>query len=237
MEKRAKFLIVVAGGQGSRMGSAVPKQFLELGRKAVLRRTIERFASAVPGIKVITVLPEEHIERWKDYCASHDFLYPQTLVSGGMTRFHSVRNALAKVPDGAIVAVHDGVRPFVSETLIKNMFSRMENCRALIPVLPSTDTLKVLDRETAADGTVTLVTAPGEEADRSRIFCAQTPQMFLSEDLRSAYLQAFDTAFTDDASVALKKGIPLSYTEGERLNIKITTPDDLKLAEAVLKLL
>ena len=233
---RDRFLIVVAAGQGSRMKSAVPKQFLELGGKAVLRRTIERFIEASPGIKVITVLPEEHIGWWKEYCFTRDFLYPQTLVPGGMTRFHSVRNALARVPDGAVAAVHDGVRPLVSAGLITKMFSMMDGCRALIPVLPSTDTLAVLDRRTDSSGAVTLVPAPGEEADRTRIYAVQTPQMFYSEDLKAAYSRAFDTSFTDDASVARKNGIPLSYTEGEKLNIKLTAPEDLVLAEAILKL-
>ena len=211
----------MAAGSGVRMGATVPKQFLDLGGVPILRRTIEAFISVVPDIKVVTVLPG-------DYCLVSDFNCPQTLVPGGFTRFHSVRNALKKVPDGAVVAIHDGVRPLLSPKLIGNMFERMDSggVRALIPVIPSVDTLKVIDRVKDADG--------NEILDRSRIFGAQTPQMFLSEDIKSAYSQAFDTAFTDDASVARKKGIPLSFCAGERYNFKLTSPEDLALARLII---
>lgn len=233
---RKRILIVMAAGNGVRMGSSVPKQFLELGGVPVLRRTIEKFAGAVPGISVITVLPKEHIPFWKDYCLSSDFSYPQMLVAGGFTRFHSVRNALDRVPDGAIVAIQDGVRPLLSKELIKNMFDRMEsgNLRSLIPVVPSVDTLKVLDKVRGEGDSEVLVPADGESVDRSRIFGAQTPQMFLSEDIRRAYSQAFDTSFTDDASVAAGIGIPLSFCEGERYNFKLTSPEDLELARLII---
>ena len=230
-----KILIVMAAGSGSRMGSSVPKQFLDLGGKPVLRRTIEAFVSAVPGIKVVTVLPKEHVSYWREYCLSYDFTCPQLLVTGGITRFHSVRNALERVPDDAVVAIHDGVRPLVSPAMIGNMFSVMASgkVRSLIPVLPSVDTLKLADRVKDASGEEMLVPAKGE-IDRSRVFCAQTPQMFLGRDIKDAYSQAFDTSFTDDASVAAKKGIPLSFCEGERYNFKITTPEDLALARMII---
>ncbi len=226
----------MAAGSGVRMGASVPKQFLDLGGVPILRRTIEKFVNAVPDIKVITVLPKDHITFWKEYCVSSDFTCPQTLVMGGITRFHSVRNALEKVPEGAIVAIHDGVRPLVSTKMIQNMFTRMEagEARSLIPVVPSVDTLKVLDKVKDEEGTVSLVPADGESVDRSRIFGAQTPQMFLSEDIKEAYSQPFDTAFTDDASVALKKRIPLSFCEGERYNFKLTSPEDLDLARLII---
>ena len=235
MAKGNKLLIVMAAGSGSRMGSATPKQFLDLGGKPILRRTIEAFISAEPDIRVITVLPKDHISFWKEYCLSADFNYPQLLVQGGFTRFHSVRNALERVPEGAVVAIHDGVRPLVSPGLIKEMFSMMSTrkCRALIPVLPSIDTLRLLDRKEDASGTVTL-SASEEEIDRSRVYRVQTPQMFVSEDIKSAYSQAFDTSFTDDASVASKKGIPLSFCEGERYNFKLTSPEDLEMARMII---
>ncbi len=233
---RKRILIVMAAGSGVRMGGATPKQFLDLGGVPVLRRTIEVFVSAVPDIRVITVLPQDHIPFWKEYCLSSGFDCPQTLVSGGFTRFHSVRNALRKVPDGAVVAIHDGVRPLLSANLIKNMFARMDSggVRSLIPVIPSVDTLKVIDRVKDAGGKEVLVSPEGEDVDRSRIFGAQTPQMFLSEDIKEAYSQAFDTAFTDDASVARKKGIPLSFCDGERHNFKLTSPEDLSLARLII---
>ena len=226
----------MAAGSGVRMGASVPKQFLDLGGVPVLRRTIEAFTSAVPGIKVVTVLPKEHIAFWKEYCLSSNFDYPQLLVRGGITRFHSVRNALERLPDGAVVAIHDGVRPLVSSSMIKNMFARMDSgsVRALIPVIPSVDTLKVLERVKDPAGNEVLVSPEGEDVDRSRIFGAQTPQMFLSEDIKAAYSQPFDTAFTDDASVAREKGIPLSFCFGERYNFKLTSPGDLSLARLII---
>ena len=229
--ERKKYLVVTAGGSGTRMGSDLPKQFLELGGRAVLQRTIEQFLEACPGIKVVTVLPEAHMAWWRQYCRDRNFNCPQRLVPGGFTRFHSVKNALEYVPDGAIVAVHDAVRPLLSVDLIRTMFERMDTVRALIPVVPSVDTLAVLDRE--PDGTLR---DSGENVDRSRIYGAQTPQIFLSEDLKTAYNQGFDLSFTDDASVVRRYGVPLSYIAGERNNIKLTTPEDLSLAEAILQI-
>ncbi len=228
---RKRYLVVTAGGSGTRMGSELPKQFLPLGGKAVLQRTIERFVDACPDIRVITVLPEAHVPWWRRYCQEKGFNCPQRLVKGGFTRFHSVKNALAYVPDGAVVAVHDGVRPLVSVPLLKEMFDRMETARALIPVVPSVDTLTVLDKAPDGEWTDT-----GETVDRSRIYGAQTPQIFLSEDLKAAYAQGYDLSFTDDASVARRYGIPLSYIAGERTNLKLTTPEDLRLAEAILQI-
>ena len=233
---RKKYVVVMAAGHGVRMGSALPKQFIELEGRPVLQRTIECFVRAVPDIKVVTVLPGEYAQEWKDLCARNSFYHPQLLVEGGITRFHSVRNALKKVPDGAVVAIQDGVRPLVTPELVARMFESMETCRALIPVLPSTDTLKALRKVTDGEGNERLETIPDVLLDRNEVYRAQTPQIFLSEDIKSAYGQAFDTSFTDDASVAVKKNIPLSYIEGERYNIKITTPEDLEFAKAILAL-
>lgn len=232
--ERKKYLIVMAGGSGTRMGSSTPKQFLELQGKAILHRTIQKFADAEPGIKVITVLPKEHIEYWKNYCVTHNFLYPQKLVTGGITRFHSVKNGLDKVPEGALVAIHDGVRPLMSEELIRNAFSKAADMKAVIPVTPCTDTLKAVREVIVPNGEPYYETVTGVELDRSIVYGAQTPQVFHSEVLKKAYLQAFDTAFTDDASVAAKDGVRIAYIKGERLNIKITTPEDMLIANAVL---
>ena len=221
----------MAAGSGTRMGGEKPKQFIELGGKAVLQMTIEKFLNACPDIKVVTVLPDAHMEYWRNYCLERNVLCPQTLVKGGITRFHSVRNALSKVPEGALVAVHDGVRPLVSVGFIREMFEKAETVPALVPVLPCVDTMKVLLREGDE-----LVTAMGQTVDRSVLYGAQTPQIFHSEVIKDAYLQAFDTAFTDDASVVLKNGKNLSYLIGERFNIKLTTQDDLVLANAILSL-
>lgn len=232
--ERKRYVIIMAAGSGTRMGAQLPKQFLELDGKAILQKTIEVFLEASPGISVITVLPEQYMEYWRDYCYRKSFTCPQILVKGGITRFHSVRNALAKVPEGAVVAVHDGVRPLVSEKMVAQMFSQSKTVPALIPVIPCVDTMKVLQKEVLEDGEETLKSVPGAFVDRSVLFGAQTPQVFHSEILKEAYLQPFDTMFTDDASVVEKYGKSLSYIIGERLNIKITTQDDLILADAII---
>ena len=228
---RKKYLIVMAAGSGTRMGAQVPKQFLELGGKAILRRTIEVFLEACPGISVITVLPEAHIPYWRNYCLEHNFICPQVIVKGGITRFHSVRNALSKVPDGALAAVHDGVRPLVSPGLVRKMFAEAEEKGALIPVVLCVDTMKVLEKNGDE-----LVPVAGRTVDRSVLFGAQTPQVFHSELLKAAYSLPYDTSFTDDASVVERYGKNLSYMMGERFNIKITTQEDLVLAKAILTL-
>ena len=226
---RKKYLIVTAGGVGRRMGTDLPKQFLELDGKPILRLTLERFLEAAPDIRILTVLPADHIAYWRQYCLKAGFTCPQRLVEGGFTRFHSVKNALAFVPDGALVAIQDGVRPLLSISKIRELFAAAENVPALIPVLPVTDTLKVLEK--GPDGALH---STGETADRSRMFGAQTPQLFYSEQIKAAYGQGYDTLFTDDASVAEKYGIPLAFAEGERYNLKITTPEDLVLDQAIL---
>ena len=212
--------IFVAGGSGTRMGGSVPKQFLEIGGVPVLERTISRFVEAVPELVVVTVLPEAHVATWKEMCMRRSFVQPQIIITGGITRYHSVRNALKVVPDGATVLVHDGVRPLVSAELIRSVVERAATCRAVIPALPVTDTLKW------KDGTL-------PDPDRSLIAAVQTPQAFRSEDLKDAYTQPYDTAFTDDASVVARKNIPLTLVEGERYNIKITVPEDIPLAEFI----
>ena len=228
---RKKFVVVMAAGSGTRMGAEVPKQFLEIDGKAILQKTIEVFMDACPDITVVTVLSESHMGYWKKYCLERNFICPQILVKGGITRFHSVRNALAKIPDGALVAVHDGVRPLVSQQLVKSMFEKAAKVPALIPVVPCVDTMKVLEKK--GDD---LVAVPGATVDRSRLFGAQTPQIFHSEVIKDAYSLPYDTSFTDDASVVEKNGKNLSYVMGERFNIKITTQEDLVLSRAILSL-
>ena len=213
------------------MGAGIPKQFLELDGKPILRLTMERFVEAIPDINVITVLPQSHMEWWRMYCARVGFNCPQKLVEGGFTRFHSVKNALAHIPDGALVAVHDAVRPLVSAAKIRELFAAAESSPAVIPVIPCTDTLKVLEER--ADGALQVA---AKNIDRSIVWGAQTPQVFHSEVLRRAYDSGFDTMFTDDASVVSKAGVPVLCMVGEKTNIKITTPEDLTLAAAILQL-
>lgn len=231
---RKKYAVIMAAGSGTRMRADKPKQFLELGGKAIMHRTIEVFRNACPDVTIITVLPQEHIAYWKDYCLRHNFICPQILVKGGITRFHSVRNALEKVPDGAVVAIHDGVRPLLSENLVRECYAKAEEHQSAIPVVPCVDTMKVLQKKVWEDGSETYSAVPGQSVDRSVLYGAQTPQVFHSELLKDAYRQAYDMTFTDDASVVERYGKSLSYLLGERLNIKITTREDLVLAEAVL---
>lgn len=229
--ERKKYVIIMAAGSGTRMGASMPKQFLKLEGKAILQRTIEVFLEACPGITVVTVLPEDFIGYWREYCLEKNFICPQVIVPGGITRFHSVRNALERVPDGVVVAVHDGVRPLVTADMVKYVFAEASDVPAVIPVVPCVDTLKVLRKEEDR-----LVAVEGAVADRSLLYGAQTPQVFHSELLKSAYSLAYDTSFTDDASVVQKYGKSLSYVMGERLNIKITTREDILLARAVIDL-
>ncbi len=221
---RAVYAVFVAGGSGTRMGGDVPKQFLDLGGIPILQRSVERFLDAAPDSRVIVVLPERHLDQWQELCLQHAVSFPQTIVHGGMTRFHSVQNALEKVPDGAIVSIHDGVRPLFTPGLVRAMLDRMQlpgGPQALIPVVPVTDTLRSTDSSLPAP-------------DRSRLVAVQTPQMFLSEVLKRAYRQPYDTAFTDDASVAERAGARIELFPGEKYNLKITTPEDLALARLLI---
>ncbi len=229
--ERKKYVIVMAAGSGTRMGLDIPKQFIEIDGKAILQMTIETFLSACPDVSVVTVLPEDHIPYWKEYCLKRNFTCPQVLVKGGITRFHSVRNALDRIPDGAVVAVHDGVRPLVTPALVKDMYSRAEVLPAVIPVVPCVDTMKVLEKKGNE-----LTTVEGAVVDRSVLFGAQTPQIFHSEVIKEAYSLPYDTSFTDDASVVERYGKSLSYVIGERLNLKITTQEDILLVRAILSL-
>ena len=179
------------------MGAGIPKQFLPLDGKPILQRTIERFRDALgEEARLLVVLPGEHIDTWKGLCVRHSLDCPHSIVRGGISRYQSVRNALEKVPEGALVMIHDGVRPFASEDLLKKMVASMDEslCRALVPVLPVTDTLRS--------------TVEGEKAvDRSKILRVQTPQVFFSEDIKAAYRGPFELGFTDDASVVFAEAI------------------------------
>ena len=218
------YAVFVAGGSGTRMGGDVPKQFLPLGGVPVLQRSVEVFLKAAPDARVIIVLPALHVQTWREMCLENAVSFSQTIVKGGMTRFHSVQAALEKVPDGAIVSVHDGVRPLVTPELIGRMLDEMTapgGPSALIPVLPVTDTLRCLE--------------PGVPLPpRSSLVAVQTPQMFRSSVLKAAYRQPYDVSFTDDASVVERLGTEITTTPGEKLNIKITTPEDLDLARLLI---
>ena len=216
------YIIIVAGGKGLRMGGEIPKQFLPIGGKPVLMRTLERFREYSKDLKIILVLPEAQQEYWHQLCQEYHFDVEYTLANGGETRFHSVQNGLAKVPDDAkgVVGVHDGVRPFVSVDVISNCFETARTKKAVIPVTPVVETLRHIPSQ--------------QNVLRSDYCLVQTPQCFDIQLLKSANHQPYSEAFTDDASVVEAFGHEVSMVEGNRENIKITTPFDLKIAETLI---
>lgn len=215
------YALIVAGGKGLRMGGDVPKQFLPLDDgKPILMHTIEAFRKALDGVRIILVLPADQHDYWQKLCKEHDFRSPEQIASGGETRFHSVRNGLTLLPDDedAVVGIHDGVRPFVSAETIRSCYAVAAEGNAVVPVVPVVETL----RQILPDGSS--VTRPRDEYR-----LVQTPQTFPLTLLKEAYKQHYCEAFTDDASVVEALGKKIVMVEGNRENIKITTPSDLKL--------
>ena len=221
------YIIIVAGGKGLRMGSDIPKQFLPIGGKPVLMRTLERFREYSAELQIILVLPEAQQEYWHQLCKEYHFDVEYTLANGGQTRFHSVQNGLAKVPDDAqgVVGVHDGVRPFPSIEVIKNCYETARTKKAVIPVIPVVETV----RQLISNGQKNSKTVP-----RDQYRLVQTPQTFDIQLLKAANRQPYNDGFTDDASVVESYGYEITLVEGNRENIKITTPYDLKIAEVLI---
>ena len=220
------YAIIVAGGKGLRMGGELPKQFLPVGGKPILMHTLEvfsRFGESMnsEGLQIILVLPEEQQDYWLDLCGQHNFNVTHTIVNGGQTRFHSVQNGLKAIPDDAegMVGIHDGVRPFVSLDVIKRCYETAREKKAVIPVMPVTDTLRN--------------TVEGKNVYRENYRIVQTPQTFDIQLLKEANRQPYTEEFTDDASVVEAIGQEVTMVEGNRENIKITTPFDLKIADVI----
>ena len=220
------YIIIVAGGKGLRMGSDTPKQFLPIGGKPVLMRTIERFYQYSKELNVIVVLPREQQAQWRALCERHHFDLAHTIADGGSTRYESCQNGLAAIPDDAdgVVGFHDGVRPFVSVEVIERCFETARAEKAVIPTLPVTDTLRHIDGQ-----------GGGKNVLRSEYRIVQTPQVFDIALAKRAFGQPDRESFTDDASVIEALGHSVSMVDGNRENIKITTPFDLVLAEAMLQ--
>jgi 2-C-methyl-D-erythritol 4-phosphate cytidylyltransferase len=218
------YVIIVAGGKGLRMGTDIPKQFLPIGGKPVLMRTLERFREYSADLQIILVLPKAQQDYWQELCQEYDFRVEYQMTDGGETRFHSVQHGLALIPDDAegVVGVHDGVRPFPSIDVIRNCYETARKKKAVIPVIPIVETVRHLQDETS-------VTVP-----RGDYRLVQTPQTFDIQLLKAANRQPYNDGFTDDASVVEAFGFDITLVEGNRENIKITTPYDLKIAEVLI---
>ena len=218
-----KYAIIVAGGKGLRMGGELPKQFIPVEGRPVLMRTLDAFHACDASIQLILVLPHDHQAYWHELCAQYQFAVPHRIADGGATRFHSVQSGLSLVdaPE-ALVAVHDGVRPFVSPEVIRRCYAEAEAHGAVVPVIPVVETV----RQLVGEGSKTVA--------RDAYRLVQTPQTFRATLLRRAYEQPYTDAFTDDASVVEALGCAVTLVDGNRENIKLTTPFDLIVAKALV---
>ena len=205
------------------MQSSLPKQFMILGDKPVVARTINTFHEALPGAEIVVVLPEEHISLWRNLAARFD-VAPHRCISGGKERFDSVKNGIKALSDEVeYIAIHDGVRALVSKRLIVGTMLEVESYDAVIPVVDAVDSYRMVEGEDS------------KAVSRSSLRIVQTPQVFRSDILRRAYEQEFDARFTDDATVVESLGVKIRLFKGERSNIKLTTPEDMVYAEAMLE--
>ncbi len=216
------YVVIVAGGSGKRMGAEIPKQFLELAGRPVLMHTIERFKAFSESIEIITVLPENQLRHWIELQKKYSFAIPQTIVKGGSTRFHSVKNGLKFVKEPGIVAIHDGVRPFVSLDTIRRCFSAAEKLGNAIPAVSPIESLRIVSE------------SGSRPVNRFTVKQIQTPQVFNAELIKKAYLQEYKPEYSDDATVLENTGEKINLIEGNRENIKITNPEDLLISNALL---
>ena len=212
-----KSIIITAGGIGKRMGSDIPKQFIQVNGLPILMHTITKFYEFDNSIEIILVLPKDHIDYWNGLVSQFEFTIQHTVVVGGKERFFSIKNGLNEA-NGELIGVHDGVRPFVSLEVINSAFDSASKNKAAIPVVDLKESIR------RVGGRIT------KSVDRNQFKIVQTPQCFTSQVIKAAYLQSFSNAFTDDASVVEKMGGQIHLVKGNDENIKITTPLDLKLA-------
>ena len=209
-------IIIVAGGSGKRMKSDIPKQFLLLAGKPILMHTIEQFSSFSSDI--FLVLPENDISIWENLVKKHQFKTVVKIVKGGEERFFSVQNAIKECSNNGIILIHDGVRPLVSKTTIQNVIDKTIEDSSAIPVIDIHESMRLIARQESMP------------VDRNKYKLVQTPQGFNAELIKESYHQEFDIKFTDDASVFEAAGYSVALVEGNKENIKITTPEDLKFA-------
>jgi len=219
-----KVAIIVAGGIGKRMKSDMPKQFLVLGDKPVLMHTLYKFFTYDPSVELRLVLPSDEFDTWKKLCKEYNFNLKHKLFNGGETRFQSVKNGLDGIDNYSLVAIHDGVRPLVSQKTIINCFNLASQNGNAIPVMPLKESLRKIVKSKSAS------------EKREQFFTVQTPQVFKSDILLKSYNTEFDKSFTDDASVIEKAGYSVFLTDGNEENIKITTPIDMSIARTLILL-
>ena len=215
--------IIVAGGKGLRLPGNTPKQFLEIGGLPVLMHTINAFLAYDQSIEIVLVLPAHDFVRWEDLCRQYSFLHPLTLVAGGETRFQSVRNGLNAISDAGVVAVHDGVRPLVTPAIIGSAFETARQQGSAVASVPMKESIRELQNHSSL------------AVDRSKYRIMQTPQTFDIGLLKKAYTLPEDDALTDDASVAERAGHAITLIDGSYENLKITTPIDVVVAEAIIR--
>ena len=225
MSNPGKYTIIVAGGSGQRMGSKIPKQFLLIKGRPILMYTIEAFHQYLPVMPLTLVLPSQHIEAWKGLCSNYKFNLPVTLCAGGRSRFQSVKNGLATLPEKGLVAIHDGVRPLVDTETIERSFISASQYQSGVTTIPVKNSI----REVFAGGS-----SGSKSLDRSNYRMVQTPQTFDLAMLKKAYDTEEQTVFTDDASVWESAGNQVNLVEGSENNLKITTVQDLVIAEMLL---
>lgn len=218
-----KYVVIVAGGSGTRMKREIPKQFIPVAGKPILMHTLEAFYQVSNQINIILVLPESQVLGWKNLCAQYSFDLPHTITLGGETRFHSVKNGLAKIEGDGLVAIHDGVRPMVSKQIVLNSFTIAEQKGNAITAVPLKDSIRWSN---GIDNKV---------VNRDEYQLIQTPQTFKVNLIKAAFDTGYDPGFTDDATVLEATGATINLIAGDYSNIKITTPEDLVLAESLLK--
>ena len=214
-----KVALIVAGGKGERMNTDIPKQFLVLNDLPILMHSLNAFSHLD---KIILVLPRAQIENWEELCKQYNFILKHTVVAGGINRFGSVKNGLAKIDEGSIVAIHDGVRPLVSKNLIDKLIGATKKGNGIIPIVAVKDSIRKVEG------------CKSKAVSRSNLYKVQTPQCFFASTLKDAYKQNFSLFFTDDASVLESNGGKIITIIGEERNLKITTKEDLMLAEALI---
>ena len=217
-----KIAIIVAGGTGQRMGSVVPKQFLEIEHKAILLHTIDQFVAAFADIEIVIVLPEVYINEGKKIIEKNKFKNTFDFVVGGETRFQSVKNGLSKVTTSSIVFVHDAVRCLLTPALVQRCYQQAVEKGSAIPAVSATDTIRLMEGENH------------HLINREDVMLIQTPQTFQSEILLKAFEQNYQASFTDEANVVEASGVPVFLVEGEFENIKITRPLDMAIANYIL---